>query len=130
MPQETPRLFVALYTDADVTADLAPAVRRRGYQAQSAAEAGNLTLSDEAQLCYATDHGMAILTYNAQDFIPVARAWDLAGRGHTGIILSEQFSQRQFGELLRQVLQLLNRVTADEMHTQIVFLQRFRRSRL
>ena len=93
MPQDTARLFVALYTDADVTADLASAVRRRGYQAQSAAEAGNLTLSDEAQLRYATDHGMAILTYNAQDFIPVARAWYLAGRDHTGIILSEQFSQ-------------------------------------
>ncbi|MGH8058011.1 MAG: DUF5615 family PIN-like protein [Candidatus Entotheonellia bacterium] len=130
MPQDTARLFVALYTDADVTADLASAVRRRGYQAQSAAEAGNLTLSDEAQLRYATDHGMAILTYNAQDFIPIARAWSLAGREHTGIILSEQFSQRQFGELLRRVLRLLDRLTADEMHHQIVFLQRFRRSHL
>jgi len=130
MPQDTARLCVALYTDADVSTDLASALRRRGYPAHSAAEAGNLTLSDEAQLRYATDHGMAILTYNAQDFIPVARAWYLAGREHPGIILSEQFSQRQFGELLRRVLQLLNHVTAEEMHNQIVFLQRFRRSRL
>jgi len=69
---------------------------------------------------------MAILTYNAQDFIPLARAWYVAGRGHSGIILSEQFSRRQFGELLRRILRLLNNLTADEMSNQIVFLQRFR----
>lgn len=127
MPQETPRLFVALYTDEDVTADLVPALRWRGYRAQSAAEAGNLEMSDEAQLTYAAERGMAILTYNAQDFIPLARTWYFAGREHAGIIISEQFSQRRFGELLRQVLRLLNSLTADEMHNQIVFLQRFKR---
>ena len=44
MVAEAPRLFVALYTDEDVTADLAPALRRRGYTAQSTAEAGNLRI--------------------------------------------------------------------------------------
>lgn len=126
MPPGTPRPFIALYTDADVTTDLAPALRWRGYRAQSAAEAGNLTISDEAQLRYATDPGMTILTYNAQDFIPLARAWYGAGRGHSGIILSEQVSRRQFGELLRRILRLLNNLTAVEMYNQIVFLQRFR----
>ena len=126
-PQEAPRLFVALYTDEDVTADLAPALRWRGYQAQSATEAGNLGICDEAQLTYAAEQGMAILTYNAQDFVPLARTWHFAGRGHTGIILSEQFSQRQFGELLRRVLRLLNSLTADEIHNRIVFLQQFKR---
>jgi hypothetical protein len=68
---------------------------------------------------------MTILTYNAQDFISLARTWHIAGREHAGIILSEQFSQRQFGELLRRVLRLLDNVTADEMHNQIIFLQQF-----
>lgn len=95
-----PRLFVALYTDADVAMDLAPALRLRGYRAQSAAEAGNLSVSDEAQLSYAAAQRMAILTYNAQDFIPLARAWYSAGREHAGMILSEQFSRPRFGELL------------------------------
>ena len=124
--QPAERLFVALYTDEDVTTDLAPALRWRGYRAESASEAGNLTISDDAQLRYAAAQGMAILTYNAQDFIPLARAWYVAGRGHSGIILSEQFSRRQFGELLRRILRLLNNLTADEMSNQIVFLQRFR----
>ena len=126
MSQAPPRLFVALYTDEDVSPDLAPALRRRGYVPQSAAEAGNMEISDEAQLTYATEKGMALFTYNIQHFIPLIQAWYLAGRTHAGLILSEQFSQRQFGELLRRVLRLLNRWTADEVKNQIVFLQQFR----
>ena len=126
MAQDAPRLFVSLYTDEDVTCDLAPALRRRGYIAQSTVEARNDGLSDDEQLAYATKSGMAILTYNIQDFVPLARTWLLSGREHAGIILSEQFSQPQFGELLRRVLRLLNRWTADELYNQIVFLQHFK----
>jgi hypothetical protein len=126
MAQDPAPLFIALYTDEDVTPDLAPALRRRGYVAQSAAEAGNTEILDEAQLTYAAEKRMALLTYNLQHFIPLAQAWYLAGREHAGIILSEQFSQRQFGELLRRVLRLLNCWTADEMRNQLVFLQQFK----
>jgi hypothetical protein len=97
MAQNDPRLFVSLYTDEDVTSDLAPALRRRGYSAQSTVEVGNAALSDEAQLVYATESGMAILTYNIQDFVPLAQTWFLSNREHSGIILSEQFSHNQFG---------------------------------
>ena len=124
--ERSARLFVALYTDEDVTADLAPALRRRGYAAQSTAEAGNGGISDEAQLSSAAEQGMAILTYNTQDFIPLARTWYFGGRAHAGIIISEQFSQHRFGELLRRVLRLVNTLTADEMHNRVVFLQQFR----
>jgi hypothetical protein len=127
MSPHAPRLFVALYTDEDVTADLAPALRWRGYTAQSTAEAGHAEMSDEAQLTYATEQGMAIFTYNVQDFIPLARAWYTIGREHAGIILSEQFSQHQFGELLRRMLRLLDHLSADEMYNRIVFLQQFTR---
>ena len=122
---KVPRLFIALYTDEDVTSHLTPALQRRGYTAQSAAEAHNLEATDEAQLEYATEHGMTILTYNAQDFVLLAQSWYFAGREHAGIVISEQFSQRRFGELLRQVLRFLDSVTADEMYNQILFLQQF-----
>jgi predicted nuclease of predicted toxin-antitoxin system len=119
-------LFAAIYTDEDVGPHLAPALRQRGYRAQSALEAGNMEGSDEAQLTYAAEQGMALLTYNAQDFIPLAHTWYMTGREHAGLILSVQFSQRQFGELLRCVLRLLDRLTADELHNQVVFLQQFK----
>jgi len=126
MTPDSEHLFIRLYTDADVTSDLAPALRRRGYVADSAAEAGNVQVSDEAQLVYAAERGMAMLTYNAQDFIPLAKKWYLASREHAGIIISEQFSQREFGELLRRVLRLLDSLTAEEMRNRMVFLQEFK----
>ncbi len=122
-----PRLFVSIYTDEDITSQLAPALRRRGYMAASAAEANNLAISDEEQLRYASQQKMAILTANARDFIPLARNWAFAGREHAGIVVVEQLSRNEFGELLRRVLTLLDSVTADELHNQVVFLQRFRR---
>jgi hypothetical protein len=124
--ESNPHLSVALYTDEDVTADLAPALRLRGYIAQSTVEAGNAEISDEAQLIYAAEQGMAILTYNTQHFISLARVWYASRREYTGIIVSEQFSQRQFGELLQRVLRLLNRLLADEIHNRVVFLQQFK----
>jgi hypothetical protein len=66
---DTPALFIGLYTDEDVTTALAPALRRRGYHAQSTVEAGNIEASDEAQLVYAAEQGLALLTYNAEHFI-------------------------------------------------------------
>jgi predicted nuclease of predicted toxin-antitoxin system len=122
MAQPARSLFGALYTDEDVTDDLAPALRRRGCDAQSTAEAGNISLSDEDQLRYAAARGRALFTYNIADFIALARQRYDQGIEHAGIIVSEQFSQRQFGELLRQLLRLLDRLTADEMRQQIMYL--------
>ena len=119
-------LLVALYTDEDVTDDLAPALRRRGYDAQSTAEAGNVSLADEDQLRYAAAQGRALFTYNIADIIALARQWHAQGIDDAGIIVSEQFSQRQFGALLRQLLRLLDNLTADEMRQQIIYLQYFR----
>lgn len=31
------RLFIAVYTDEDITSELAPALRERGFEAESAA---------------------------------------------------------------------------------------------
>ncbi len=126
MSQKTPILFISLYTDEDVTSNLAPALRWRGYTAKSTLEVDNLALSDEAQLMYATKHDMAILTYNGQDFIPLAKAWYFNNQDHAGVVISQQFDRRQFGELLRQVLHLLDSLTADEMRNQVIFLQQFR----
>ena len=118
--------FIAIYTDEDVTSALAPALRRRGYRAESALEAENLAIRDEEQLIYATSQSMALLTYNAQDFVPIAREWYFAGREHGGLIISRQFSQREFGELLRRVLRLLDTARPNQVFNQILFLQEYR----
>jgi hypothetical protein len=59
------RLFIALYTAEDITSELAPALRERGFEAQSTAEAGLLQTDDARQLAYAAAHGLTLLTCNA-----------------------------------------------------------------
>ena len=125
MNGEVAGLFISIYTDEDITSRLAPALRQRGYVALSAAEAGNLGLPDDEQLCYAAQHHYALLTANAQDFIPLTQAWFHASRDHSGIILTPQFNRRQFGYLLRQLLRLLDSLTREELRNQVVFLDQF-----
>jgi hypothetical protein len=125
MPEQE-SLFTSLYTDEDVTDQLAALVRQRGFNARSAYEAGMIEQPDEAHLIYATTHNMVLLTFNERDYLLLAQQWAVEGRYHGGILLSDQFTRRQLGELLRRVLRLLNTVSADEMINSIRYLTEFR----
>ncbi|MEK7440108.1 MAG: DUF5615 family PIN-like protein [Chloroflexota bacterium] len=116
------RLFIALYTDADVNKKLGAKIREQGFDAISALEVQNNLLDDEPQLEYATSQGRAILTHNQQDFAPLHEKWQREGREHAGIIL---FPRTPIGELLRRTLNLLNQVTADEIHNNLRHLSDF-----
>ena len=123
---DKPGLFIQLYTDEDVTTALAIALRERGYVAQSAVEASMQNQDDEVHLAYATARGMSLMTYNEKDFVPIAQRWALQGRDRAGIVVSEQFSLDQLGELLRRALKLLDTLTAGEMQNAFVYLSQFR----
>ncbi len=82
--------------------------------------------SDEEQLTYATSRGMTLMTRNEKHFIPMSKQWAAEGREHAGIIVSEPFSKRQFGELLRRTLNLLNDVSAVDMRNTVRYLSQFR----
>ncbi|MFQ6094375.1 MAG: DUF5615 family PIN-like protein [bacterium] len=49
-----------LYLDEDVQAELAPALRKRGYDVISAKEVGRLSRSDEEQIEFAISQERAI----------------------------------------------------------------------
>lgn len=104
--------FVRLYIDADITPRLARALCARGYDAISAHDVGMAEASDEEHLAFAAGQGRALLTCNARDFTPLFEDFWLAGRDHSGVIVSEQL---EAGEMLRRVLRFLDSVTADEM---------------
>ena len=78
--------------------------------------------TDEEQLMYAASEERAILTFNIRDFVRIGRSWLESGREHTGVIVVEPVSRRQFGVLLSRVLSLLNGTTAEEMRNQIRYL--------
>ena len=120
------RLFIAFYTDEDITDRLSSLLRERGFEAASALNEGTGGLSDEEQLVYATERRWTLLTYNRDDFLALARRWHDAGREHAGIVISPQFSLQELGELLRQVGLLLDRVTGEEMWNTVRNLQSYR----
>ncbi|MBI5568178.1 MAG: DUF5615 family PIN-like protein [Chloroflexi bacterium] len=118
------RLFIALYTDEDITSELAPALRERGFEAQSAAEAGLLRAEDASQLAHTANNGFTLLTCNAAHFLKLAQHYAETGQSHAGIIISsEQYSRRRFGELLRLTLRVLNTLSADDVRDTVIYLQ-------
>jgi hypothetical protein len=124
---DEPGLFIAIYTDEDITSKLAPALRERGFDALSAVEASMLNATDADQLAYAASRRMAVLTCDAVHFVGLAKQFAAAGQSHAGIILSsEQYGRRHFGELLRTVLRLLNSLIPDQMRGGVVYLEQFR----
>ena len=120
------RLFIFLYTDEDVTNRLAPLLREQGYEAFSSAEAGNDGLTDAEQLAFASGRGWTILTHNISDFSDLADIWSESGREHAGIVVSQQFSRNELGELSRQVCSLLEAVSASEIWNTVRHLQGYR----
>jgi predicted nuclease of predicted toxin-antitoxin system len=119
---------IRLLIDEDVSKgpQLAAALRRRGFEVMAVQEVGRMGLSDDELLDYAVAEGRAFLTFNIKDFVRYARKWYDAGREHPGIIVSTHLTGRQFGELLRCTLNLLNTLTAKEIRNTVRFLQEFR----
>jgi len=67
------------------------------------------------------------MTNNDRHFSYLAQQWTGEGRQHAGILISEQYRNRQIGEFLRRLLHFLDTVTAKEMHGMVRYLSEFRR---
>jgi hypothetical protein len=116
-------VFIRLYLDEDVHKRVAYALKLRHFDVISAHELGRWGLSDEEQLSYATNEGRALFTYNTSDYLPIHQEWIRCGKEHYGLIVSNQLP---IGETIRRMLNLLNRLTADEIRNQIRWLQAFK----
>jgi predicted nuclease of predicted toxin-antitoxin system len=114
---------IRLYIDEDVWAGLAATLRDRGYDAINAQEEQRKQFTDEEQLTFAALNQRALLTYNKKHFIPLAIEWWHEGRTHYGIVVSTQLEQ---GELLRRVLNLLERETANNIANQVIALETYK----
>jgi len=115
-------LGVRLFTDEHIFGDLARLLRSRGFDAESCQEAGraNQGIPDEDHLVYASQHDMAVLTFNRSDFLRLDIGWKQAGRQHAGIIVSVRVDD--FGELLRRVERHLDTYPPDVQHNTLLWL--------
>lgn len=113
------RLFIELYLDEDVDVRVAELLRARGFSALTTREAGNLGASDVAQLSFAASQQRAFVTHNRVDFESLAQAYFSAGTTHAGLIIAVR---RPPLEIVRRLLVILNRVTADELQDQLRYI--------
>jgi len=119
------RLFAGIYVDADLTPHIVSALRQRNYECQSALEDGLREATDE-QILARAELDLVLLTNNDCHFSALAQKWADESRQHAGILISEQYRNRQIGEFLRRLLRFLDSVTAEEMRGVVRYLSEFR----
>lgn len=104
-----------------MAARLRDALRSAGFDVLTAAEAGNLELSDSAQLVWAAGQGRVIVTANLGHFAALHTEWASTGRVHSGIVLLT--SQRAKPEVIATKLVTLARLRSPEtMRSAVVHL--------
>lgn len=97
---------------------LAPALRKRGFDAVHAQELERKGRSDAEQLAYAISQKRCLLTFNVKDFVLLHNVYVVNGQEHWGIAVSRQL---QIGETLRRILRVLQQFPQEEMKNRLEF---------
>ena len=106
---------LAFYTDESVSVAVAEGLKRRGVNALSSRDAGNLGLSDEEQLLYARKKSMVIVTHD-DDFLSMAVEVQ-----HNGIVYVHQ-EKYNVGDLIRRLKLLKEIAEPKAMFNHVEFL--------
>lgn len=81
-----------LLLDEHYANEIAERLRADRYDAETGSDRALKGLDDEALLTVCAREARALLTNNARDFVPLARAWAATGREHAGIVLTADAS--------------------------------------
>ncbi|MBI3249025.1 MAG: DUF5615 family PIN-like protein [Deltaproteobacteria bacterium] len=108
-----------IYLDEDVHTFIAHALRLRGWEALTTEEARRRGAGDRDQIAFATNNGYAIVSYNVRDFPRLHYEITSDGGTHMGIIVGSREDPRRN---VRALLHLLDKVSAEAMRDQLVYL--------
>ena len=111
---------IRIYTDESVNIAIAEGLKRRGVDAFSARDMGNLGLTDEEQLIFARDKGAILFTHDT-DFLRLAVKWVEEQKRHYGLIYSHQ-KDHSIGECIQRLKLLSIILTLEDMINHIEFL--------
>ena len=75
------------YLDEDLSPRIAENLRKRGIDALSAHDVGNVQLSDREQLAYAAREGRCLVSRTARHFVVLSQEAIARQEAHAGIIL-------------------------------------------
>ena len=115
--EELVSLYIPLYFDEDVSANIVSNLRARGFDVVSARDEGMLRQDDDEQMTFAVSQRRAIVTHNRVHFEDQHRKFLQAGRKHYGIIIARR--RPKDAEVVARLLALLNALTAEEMENQL-----------
>jgi predicted nuclease of predicted toxin-antitoxin system len=111
--------MIKVYFDEDVPEGVAVGLRLRGYDVQTAREAGRKGFLDKEQVDYAVSQQRVIFTHNVADFVRIHRECLQTGDHHQGMILAKQ---RPVGEIVRALLRLLSSLKEEEVKNRVIWL--------
>jgi len=113
---------IRLYFDEDtMDSDLIHALRIRGVDVTSALEQRMVRWPDADHLEFATSQGRVLYSFNVGDFQQLHSEYMTQGKHHSGIILCQQ-QRYSLGEQMRRLLNIVGRVSAEEMRDSLIFL--------
>jgi hypothetical protein len=113
---------IRLYFDEDtMDGDLVHALRIRGIDVTSALEQEMVRQLDTDHLEFATSQGRVLYSFNIGDFQQLHSAYLTQGKHHSGIVLCQQ-QRYSLGEQMRRLLNIVGRVSAEEMRDSLIFL--------
>jgi predicted nuclease of predicted toxin-antitoxin system len=114
---------VSLYLDEDIRVLLGQVLRSRGYDVVHVLELGREGKSGLEQLDFSAGQGWAILTHNIKDYVKLAKSYEVPGKNHYGIIVSNHLP---FAELLRRTLRLLSACSKEELINRFMWLHNYK----
>jgi len=115
---------IRLYLDEDAQrASLIRALRVRQFDVLTANEAQQTGATDAEQLVFATQQHRSIFTFNRGDFVSLHTERMTNGLSHAGIIISNQL---EIGVIVRRLLRLLDKLSAEDMQNGLAFLSNWR----
>ncbi|KOP25802.1 hypothetical protein AMR41_13930 [Hapalosiphon sp. MRB220] len=113
--------IIRLYLDEDAESNrLLQALRARGVDITSVAEAKMISCSDEEQLYWALKNQRVIYSFNLRDFYRLHTILLEQEESHAGIILAQQ--GYSVGEQMRRLLRIIATKSAEDMQNQVEFL--------
>ena len=113
---------IRLYFDEDaMDGDLVHALRIRGVDVTLALEQGMVRRSDADHLAFAASQKRVLYSFNVGDFQQLHSDYLIRGKSHSGIVLCQQ-QRYSLGEQMHRLLNIVGRVSAEEMQGSLLFL--------
>ena len=113
---------IRLYLDEDSGDNLlVQALHHRGVDVFTVQNVKREGYSDREQLLWATSQGRVLYSSNIKDFYYLHTLFLTQGQSHAGLILVQQ-QRYSVGQLMRGILGLIRRKSAEEMRNQVEFL--------